>query len=344
MDTKIIHSAMNPNHSLFYCFLLIFLMFQIPSTVQSLSKIDLAATINKLADASSEPGDSNGLLQAPSAININGSETTPSSSSSPSSNSTTNDVFGIKKIYPTKSGGREWFINMNDPRSDGIFFITSDHNITRQDDGSWRINNSNVRLNVDTPPNAEPWKNVEITGYARIVEQVPIEGNPESATDDFDLNWLARGGEHNTENPCEGSAYTAILDINGTVGWKKEIWFPGGYTDERGSEDKLKDSLLNRWVGFKAIMYNTNNNTAVKLESYVDNRNTNYWVKVTDLIDNSEWYARAPDDEFNSGDCGRPKNYVLTNGGSITTFRSDNLVWDFKNLSVREIQTPSATD
>lgn len=144
--------------------------------------------------------------------------------------------------------------------------------------------------NVDTPPNAEPWKDVEITGYARVVDAIPIEGNPEAATDDFDLNWLARGGEHNTNNPCEGSAYTAILDINGTVGWKKEIWFPGGYTDDRGTEDKLKDSLLNRWVGFKAIMYNTNNNTAVKLESYIDNRNTNYWVKVTDLLDNGDWY------------------------------------------------------
>jgi hypothetical protein len=319
------------------CTLIVFLIFQI-AAVRSPATIIPDLNINKLADANSKSGNSTGLSQVPSPIKINGSEISLSSSSSPSSNSTTNDIFGIKEIYPTKSGGREWFINMNDPRSDGIFFITSDHDITRQDDGSWRINNSNVRLNVDTPPNTEPWKNVEITGYARVVDQLPIKGNPEAATDDFDLNWLARGGEHDQENPCEGSAYTAILDINGTVGWKKEIWFPGGYTDERDREDKLNDSLLNRWVGFKAIMYNTNNNTAVKLESYIDNRDTNYWVKITDLLDNSDWYSSTSDSEFNSADCGKPKNYVLTNGGSITTFRSDNLVWDFKNLSVREIQ------
>jgi hypothetical protein len=228
---------------------------------------------------------------------------------------------------------------MDDPRSDGIFFITSDANITRQTDGSWRINNSNVRLNIDTPPNTEPWKNVEITGYARVVDQVPIKGNPEAATDDFDLNWLARGGEHNTENPCEGSAYTAILDINGTVGWKKEIWFPGGYTDEREADRVVTDPLLNRWIGFKAIMYNTNN-TSVKMESYIDNRNTNYWVQVTNLTDSGNWYAKSPDSEFNRADCGRPKNHVITNGGSLVTFRSDNIVWDFKNLSVREIQAP----
>ena len=336
MDTKIIHFAMNKNHSFIYGFLVIVLIFQIPGTVGSLARIDPNLSFDKSADASSETGNSIG----PPGATISSDNGSLLSQPSSSSNSATNDIFGIKKIYPTMSGGREWFINMNDPRSDGVFYITSDQNITRQADGSWRINNTNVRLNVDTPPNAEPWKNVEITGYARVVDKVPIEGNPEAATDDFDLNWLARGGEHNADDPCEGSALTAILDINGTVGWKKEIWFPGGYTDERAKEVKVMDPLLNRWVGFKAVMYNINNNTAVKMESYVDNRDTNYWVKVTDLLDNGDWYAKAPDSEFNSADCGRPKNYILTNGGSIATFRSDNLIWDFKDLSVREIQAP----
>ena len=27
-----------------------------------------------------------------------------------------NDPFGIKKIYPTKQGGREWFMNMSNPK------------------------------------------------------------------------------------------------------------------------------------------------------------------------------------------------------------------------------------
>ncbi|MGB8777254.1 MAG: hypothetical protein WCC82_03370, partial [Nitrososphaeraceae archaeon] len=114
----------------------------------------------------------------------------------------------------------------------------------------------------------------------------------------------------------------------------------GGYADERDRDKVVTDPLFNRWIGFKAIMYNTNNNTNVKMESYIDNRNTNYWVQVTNLTDAGNWYAKSPDSEFNSADCGRPKNYVITNGGSIVTFRSDNIVWDFKNLSVREIQAP----
>jgi hypothetical protein len=31
------------------------------------------------------------------------------------------DKFGIKEIYPTKSGGEEWFINMQDPTRDPKF-------------------------------------------------------------------------------------------------------------------------------------------------------------------------------------------------------------------------------
>jgi ABC-type transport system involved in multi-copper enzyme maturation permease subunit len=41
------------------------------------------------------------------------------------------DKFGIKEIYPTKPGGREWFLDADDPRSDGLFYITSNKNITK---------------------------------------------------------------------------------------------------------------------------------------------------------------------------------------------------------------------
>ena len=93
------------------------------------------------------------------------------------------DIFGIKEIYPTKLGGREWFLNSDYPEIDGIFFITSDKNITRQSDGSWLINSSEVRMNVDTPPGTQEWKNVEITGYAKILSV--IDSNKET-----DLAWF----------------------------------------------------------------------------------------------------------------------------------------------------------
>ena len=117
------------------------------------------------------------------------------------------DRFGIMEIYPTKAGGREWFINMENPTIDGIFNPQS--NISRQPDGSWRIGGKltagkfydEVRMNVNTPSGAENWKNVEITGYARINSiVVPFNGS----TND-DLTWYARGGKHNPHIPCEST-------------------------------------------------------------------------------------------------------------------------------------------
>jgi hypothetical protein len=240
------------------------------------------------------------------------------------------DKFGIKKMYPTTQGGREWFIDMINPKSDGIFSITSNYNITKQRDASWRIDAPMVRMNIDTLPGVEPWKNIEITGYAKVVSK-------SSSSNNTDLDWSARGGRQNSSIPCEGTALHGGLHIDGSVGWKKEIWQVGGYTTERAKAKILTDSILGRWIGWKVVMYNINNDTAVKMESYIDNKNSNYWVKVADLVDNGGWFANSPDNIFYSTNCGKAKDYIITNGGSIVTFRSDNLVWDFKNLSVREI-------
>jgi hypothetical protein len=240
----------------------------------------------------------------------------------------TTDKFGIKKMYPTSEGGMEWYIDMINPKNDGVFSITDNYNITKQKDGSWRIDVPNVRMNVITPPGAEPWKNVEITGYAKVVS---TSSNVTTA-----LDWSARGGRQNAGIPCEGTALHGGLYIDGSVGWKKEIWQHGGYTDERGKA-KVTDPILGRWIGWKVVMYNINNDTAVKMESYLDNKNTNYWVKVTDLVDDGGWYADTPDNIFYSANCGKAKDYIIINGGPIVTFRSDYLVLDFKKLSVREI-------
>lgn len=259
------------------------------------------------------------------------------------------DFFGIDKIYPTKEGGQEWYVDMKNPFSDNLFSSTFERDITRETDGSWRVSGPAVRLNVGTPSNAEVWKNIEITGYAKVIDSVSSSAANDSRADDSDngegeekdfasdLEWRARGGRHNHENPCDGTAYTGTIDIDGNVRWKKEIWHTGGYTDERAVE-KVTDSILGRWIGWKVVMYNINNNsTAVKLESYLDDKNNNEWRKVTDLVDDGGWYADSSDQEFYSADCGRPKDYIITNGGPIVTFRSDNTIWNFKNLSVREI-------
>jgi hypothetical protein len=178
---------------------------------------------------------------------------------------------------------------------------------------------------------------VEITGYVKVISiKNRDKGIPE------DIAWFARGGIHNADARCNGTALIGGIHVDGSVGWKKEIWFTGGYTDEL-AKAKVANSLLDRWIGWKVVMYNLNNNTAVKMESYLDNNNTNHWVKVTNLTDNGGWYADTSDKKFYSAKCGKPKDYIMTNSGPDVFFRSDNMILDFKNLSVREIQALPAS-
>jgi len=250
-----------------------------------------------------------------------------------------NDKFGIREIYPTKENGREWYMNMENPKDDQNFSITFNPNLTRQVDGSWRISVPVVRMNVKTLEGESNWKNVEMTGYVKIVSVIE---NSSNKMIENDLTWYARGGKHNPEFPCEATAYMGGLYDNGKVGWKKELWFVGGYTDEKQS-NKVTNSLVDRWIGWKVVIYNVNNNSEVKLESYLDNTNSNYWVKVTNLVDDGGWYAKMPDSNFFAPGCYKDKDSIITNSGSTATFRSDNLIWDFKNLSIREIDPGPST-
>jgi len=245
--------------------------------------------------------------------------------------------FKVKEIYPTERGGRQWFINMDNPTSDGVFDPGSP--ITKQSDGSWRVNGNlrpdsrnedQVRMTVSTPNGKEQWNNIEITGYARVL-------SADSNSDDLD--WYARGGIHSSDVPCEGTALKGTISVDGEVSWLKEIWHTGGYTRPKDTH-KATDSILNRWIGWKVVMYNIDNNKAVKMESYLDNNDDNHWKKVSELVDDGGWYARSSNDEFYSANCNKPKDYVITNSGPFVTFRSDNVDWDFADLSVREIQPP----
>ena len=261
------------------------------------------------------------------------------------------DKFGIKEIYPTTPNGSEWFINMQNPLKDSLFSITNNLPIKKNNqDSSWVINGTNIRMNVNTPKGFPQWKNIEMTGYVKVTSisnETILSNSTDNDNNDnnskvnnntiVDIDWRARGGEHTNKAPCEGTALNGGIYIDGTVAWKKEIWFTGGYTDARGV-NKDTDSIEDRWIGWKVVMYNIDNNKAVKMESYLDDKNNNDWKKVSDLIDNEGWFAKSNDSVFYSAGCGKPKDYVITNAGPIATFRADNAELSFKDLSIREIQ------
>jgi hypothetical protein len=273
------------------------------------------------------------------------------------------DKFGIKEIYLTKKGGREWYVNMADPGNDPIFSTGFSQTLIKQnssssktndsrDNGnnnngtswnstsSWRITNPQVRMHVTTPPGSAQWKNVEITGYVKV-NATNITGAHHHQKDiPNHIAWLARSGVHTDNAPCNGTDLSGGIRDDGSVGWKKEIWFTGGYTNE-SAQAKPTDSIVGRWIGWKAVVYNINNDTAVRMESYLDDKNNNHWVKVTNLTDSGGWHADTSDKKFYKANCGKPKDYIITSSGPMVIFRADNMILDFKNLSVREIEPPS---
>jgi hypothetical protein len=154
------------------------------------------------------------------------------------------DKFGIQEIYPTKHGGREWFINMSSPLSDKNFSLSGggerasnsslanassiNGQIIKQPDGSYQIYgvrktgkyDFSVRMNVNTSDSATSqwWKNVEMTGYAKVISIT--SSNPA-------MDWYARGRLHISSSPCQGVAYHGGLRTDGSVFWQKEIWHTG---------------------------------------------------------------------------------------------------------------------
>ena len=48
------------------------------------------------------------------------------------------------------------------------------------------------------------------------------------------------------------------------------------------------------------------------MESYLDDKANNHWIKVADLIDDGGWYSNSSDSVFCSANCNNPKDYVIT--------------------------------
>ena len=246
------------------------------------------------------------------------------------------DSFGVEKIYQTKQGGNEWYVNMDDPTST----LRNVRNVAfeKNPDGSWHVSARQIRMEAWSPAN-EKWHNVEITMYAKM----------DAGTSASDLlQMYSRGGHHSNSDPCSGSAYKARLYEDGRAAWTKEVTHPA-YAHNRGVVD-VAGSLEDKWVGFKAVIYNfeENGNTYVRMESYIDEDVTdengnlvvgNNWKLASVVEDKGGW--GTPDGDF-ADSCGRARDEILTGpGGSgnqnVAAWRSDNMEWSFKYLSAREI-------
>ena len=266
----------------------------------------------------------------------------------PKANAELVDKFGVKMLYSTKPGSyEEWYMDMANPSDDKRF--DPQNTITKNSDGSWKMKSDKVRMYIFTSTGYDKdkiatydekqlaskgymqspndWKNVEMTGYIKL--------NAYSSSDDK-FQWYNRGGRHIDPEPCEGTGYKGNLFYSGEVLFAKEQWHNrdgDGYvfTDHK---DIGIDSIKGRWIGYKYVVYNfeQNGKTVVKMENWLDKNNDGNWIKVDENVDDGRWGDKGKK-------CRGAPDQIISWGGPIATFRWDNAKdVDFKNLSVREIQ------
>jgi F5/8 type C domain-containing protein len=254
------------------------------------------------------------------------------------------DAFGIKMIYPTKAGGEQWAMNMASANADPRF--NPQATITKNADGSWKIQDTSTRMLVFTSTGYDQtriasydpdvlqqqgymqatndWRNIEMTGYVRV--------NAASVNDSW--TWYARGGRHNDVAPCEGTSYKGDLFFDGGARVAKESW----HVSYDFSTTAPGRANRNQWIGFKMALYNVleAGKLVPHVELYVNkNLDKTTWTKVYDFKDDGTWAG----DMLHCG--GSNALMPITWGGPIATFRWDNASdTDFKWLSVREIQVP----
>jgi hypothetical protein len=256
------------------------------------------------------------------------------------------DIFGIKKIYPTKKGSFEWFMNNSDPESDP--YLHNYKNIVKnEDDESYNIGERS-RMGVYSKDGIgypkehmqtynftelskkgywykpSDWKNVEITG-----EYLYREGEGPGITH------YARSEDHSLlHNGCGGSSYKHKIYFDGTSNLNKELVHAKPWKKPKISHPfgDLKD----KWFRFKSVMYNLQDGT-VKLENWIDPYLNNTWFKIAEDRDSGGW--------GNDGNkCHGKEDQIISWGSPTATFRWDDVLVDFRSLSVREIQPPVISD
>ena len=125
---------------------------------------------------------------------------------------------------------------------------------------------------------------------------------------------------------CLGSSYKGYLYATGRMDFKKEISHTAGYTGARDGKQLASPVPVNAWIGFKVIIRNFNDDQAVHMESWVDERADGNWRKVNELRDTGGWNGGS---SALDGCTGAPFNYrpdqLITWAGPYVNFRFDFL-------------------
>ena len=279
------------------------------------------------------------------------------------------DKFGVKELYPTKSGGKEWYSNWDDkiardvpiPPCGGGSCNTDPYDTLVHATGYSKnpgkisidgngiaklIASSDIGVKLSQPriyvrdlTNATLWNDTEVTIYGKRVSE---DMNDSSAG--FQL---ARGDHYfDTTQPCVDTYYSrmtyGVVNSNGVPtdlnvnNFKKELTYPQSTSGQPTGNNNFTNHALpvGQWIGHKFIYQHKDSGTHVHMEMWVDKSsngaNGGTWQKVINYNDTGGWTT--------VGCGGHPNDYIITElAHDIFTRNTGITEADYKWFSAREI-------
>ncbi len=280
---------------------------------------------------------------------------TPTPTPTPAPGSVGVDRFGVKKLYASASGGKDWVSKWDngvsrtfkwgaDP-SDPWFKGRGDATYAVDGRGEFRVSGPVPRMYVWDPAFVSSWRNVEMTVYAKRVS--------DSSTSWGGIVGLARtnhgaNGVSETVAGCDSRGIGARFRYDGKIDFEKETKHPASVVVN--SKAKWPALPYNTWIGYKYVVYDLSNGN-VKVESWLDltdGLGGGAWQKVNEFEDNgSNWGGGGTPCKAGVSPALRLTNSDARQGSEsgkpniAVYFRSDNVGTNgliYKRMSVREIQ------
>jgi hypothetical protein len=277
------------------------------------------------------------------------------------------DRFGVRELYPTAPGGREWTLP-DDAQNAGSEWRPETDDVVRLDSGVFETEGTagEVRLTTHSPAGSAWWRNVEMTAYFRYAGDRPgggqqphfellLRGERHYSAADVSADSLDDGvaapqgtvtwpgypyGPRTLDWHCLGTAYHGNVELDGTALFEKELSHVAGYAPQRGQSQVAGFSpSAGNWFGMKLVVRNAQHDTRAHLELWIDAAADGRWQKTSAYDDLAgAWVASDP---ALDGCTQEPFSYqpgqVVTWAGPWLIFRSDSILLDFKWLSAREL-------